>query len=469
MLKKKKSFVTYTIIVTALLMAAGVSGLLFIQNSLMSDDMELMAYEKLSQEVRQAKKYVKYDENHNLYIAGGLYNREEDTDDSSENIWIFLQSNEGDILYGTAPEGYEANPGVSGSNTIQIEAGGKKYFAVVKNGKFVKSRTNKKAAYKICALVSHKDMMQNYRELRYKSYSVIAIVAIAFAIFALVLRKMIADPVKKLNNSIEESVNNLDFTENITYDGPFRELDMLVEANNNLYNRVQQELERQYEFNANVSHELRTPVAVMHAQCQLSREIAEKNKDSEMLGSIEVFERQTARMKGLIEQLLQMSVLDRDNVKIPMEEVDLKDVIESVCDDAQYICRKDIEFSYDLKSVVVTANMNHVVIVVNNLVSNAVKYSDNGNRIHVSCGEKEKSYFIEVSDNGRGMNAETKNRIFESFFRGDADRSTEGFGLGLAQVMKIVKFYGGRIYVDSVLGEGSTFTVEVPLTDKTKD
>lgn len=469
MLKKKKSFVTYTIIVTALLMAAGVSGLLFIQNSLMSDDMELMAYEKLSQEVRQAKKYVKYDENHNLYIAGGLYNREEDTDDSSENIWIFLQSNEGDILYGTAPEGYEANPGVSGSNTIQIEAGGKKYFAVVKNGKFVKSRTNKKAAYKICALVSHKDMMQNYRELRYKSYSVIAIVAIAFAIFALVLRKMIADPVKKLNNSIDESVNNLDFTENITYDGPFRELDMLVEANNNLYNRVQQELERQSEFNANVSHELRTPVAVMHAQCQLSREIAEKNKDSEMLGSIEVFERQTARMKGLIEQLLQMSVLDRDNVKIPMEEVDLKDVIESVCDDAQYICRKDIEFSYDLKSVVVTANMNHVVIVVNNLVSNAVKYSDNGNRIHVSCGEKGKSYFIEVSDNGRGMNAETKNRIFESFFRGDADRSTEGFGLGLAQVMKIVKFYGGRIYVDSVLGEGSTFTVEVPLTDKTED
>ena len=458
MLKKKKSFVTYTIIVTSLLMAAGVSGLLFIQNSLIKDDMELMAYEMLTQDVRQARKNVRYDEECNPYISDDFDSREEDSDDD-EYIWIFLQSNEGDIVYGTAPEGYASNPDKTGGGTICIKAGGKEYFAVVR-------KVNKKSSCKICALVSKKDMIQNYRELRYKSYSVIAIVAAAFAIFALVLRRLVADPVKKLNNSIKESVNNLDFTENITYDGPFRELDMLVEANNNLYNRVQQELERQSEFNANVSHELRTPVAVMHAQCQLSREIAEKNKDPEMIESIAVFERQTSRMKGLIEQLLQMSVLDRDNVKIPMEEVDLKDVIESVCDDAQYICGKDIEFSYDLRPVVVRANMNHVVIVVNNLVSNAVKYSENGGKIHASCGENEEYYYIEVSDNGRGMNAETKNRIFESFFRGDSDRSTEGFGLGLAQVMKIVRFYGGTIYVNSMPGEGSTFTIEIPVNGK---
>lgn len=468
MLKKKKSFVTYTIIVTSLLMAAGVSGLLFIQNSLIKDDMELMAYEMLTQDVRQARKYIRYDAEGNPYISGDFDSREEDSDDD-EYIWIFLQSNEGDIIYGTVPEGYDSNPDKIGGGTIGIKAGGKEYFAVVRNGRTNSEKVNKKSSYKICALVSKKDMIQNYRELRYKSYSVMAIVAATFAIFALVLRRMIADPVKKLNNSIKESVANLDFTENITYDGPFSELDMLVEANNNLYNRVQQELERQSEFNANVSHELRTPVAVMHAQCQLSREIAEKNKDPEMIESIAVFERQTARMKGLIEQLLQMSVLDRDNVKIPMEEVDLKDVIESVCDDAQYICRKDIEFSYDLRSVVVRANMNHVVIVVDNLVSNAVKYSDNGGKIHASCGENEEYYYIEVSDNGRGMNAETKNRIFESFYRGDSDRSTEGFGLGLAQVMKIVKFYGGTIYVNSMPGEGSTFTVEIPVNGKKED
>ena len=270
-------------------------------------------------------------------------------------------------------------------------------------------------------------------------------------------------PIGKISSSVEKSVDNLDFTENIVYNGPFRELDMLVDANNNLYKRVQQELERQSEFNANVSHELRTPVAVMHAQCQLSREIAEKNNDSEMLESIEVFERQTSRMKGLIEQLLQMATLDRDNVTVDMEEVDLLDVVESVCDDAEYICKKNLKFVYDLRSTIVRANMNHVVIIVNNLVSNAVKYSNDGGTIEVACGEWKGNYFISVSDEGRGMGKATKERIFESFYRGESDRSTEGFGLGLSQVMKIVRYYGGTVDVDSQPGKGSLFRVLIPM------
>ena len=73
------------------------------------------------------------------------------------------------------------------------------------------------------------------------------------------------------------------------------------------------------------------------AQCQLSREIAEKNNDYEMLESIAVFERQTTRMKGLIEQLLQMSILEKNKINLSVEDVDLLDVVESVCDDAVII------------------------------------------------------------------------------------------------------------------------------------
>ena len=195
-------------------------------------------------------------------------------------------------------------------------------------------------------MVSVRDIESNYSELLYKSYCVIGIVLIAFVIYAFALRKLIAVPMGSLNRSIDKSVDNLDFTENLEYDGPFKELDMLTDANNNLYRKVHQELERQAEFNANVSHELRTPVAVMHAQCQLSREIAEKNGDEEMLESIEVFERQTSRMKGLIEQLLQMSVMDNENAVIAVEDVDLLDVVESVCDDVEYICKKNLKFTY---------------------------------------------------------------------------------------------------------------------------
>ena len=462
MLKKKKSFVTYTIIVTALLMAAGVSGLLFIQNSLMSDDMELMAYEKLSQEVRQAKKYVKYDENHNLYIAGGLYNREEDTDDSSENIWIFLQSNEGDILYGTAPEGYEANPGVSGSNTIQIEAGGKKYFAVVKNGKFVKSRTNKKAAYKICALVSHKDMMQNYRELRYKSYSVIAIVAIAFAIFALVLRKMIADPVKKLNNSIEESVNNLDFTENITYDGPFRELDMLVEANNNLYNRVQQELERQSEFNANVSHELRSPLSSIRGFLEAMEDGTIPTDEHEKY--IEIVLDETRRMSGMVNDLLDIARIESGQYKLNLSVFDINDLIGRVLItfEARITAKHaDVDAQLDYEPVFVEADRDRIGQVLHNLIDNAIKFmpENNGLLTIKSVVSKHKVY-VSVCDNGPGIPKEDIAHIFDRFYKAEKAhtyKNGSGTGLGLSIVKLVIDQHHGEIKAESS-ENGTVFT-----------
>lgn len=459
---KKISFVTYTVTITALLIIAGISFLLIIQNSLMNEDMELNAYEKLTQEVRQVRKYIKYDEKHKPYIDYAYFENDDDQE-QTENIYVFLQTYNGEIISGEAPQGYKSNNGVSGYKVIKLSADNKRYFAVVRMGRSEKEKEDKISNYKICVMISYKDIAYTYRDFRYKYYSVLLGVGCAFVLFAFALRKMIAVPMKKLNSSIEKSVDNLDFTENIVYNGPFRELDMLVDANNNLYKRVQQELERQSEFNANVSHELRTPVAVMHAQCQLSREIAEKNNDSEMLESIEVFERQTSRMKGLIEQLLQMATLDRDNVTVDMEEVDLLDVVESVCDDAEYICKKNLKFVYDLRSTIVRANMNHVVIIVNNLVSNAVKYSNDGGTIEVACGEWKGNYFISVRDEGRGMGKATKERIFESFYRGESDRSTEGFGLGLSQVMKIVRYYGGTVDVDSQPGKGSLFRVLIPM------
>lgn len=450
------------LIITALLITLGISCLLVIQNSLMKDDMELMAYEKLTQDIRQARRNILYDNEGRPYIESKFFERDEDSD-GNENVILFLQSKDGEILSGSAPEGYEYNPEISKKKVVHISIGKDAYFAVIKKGRADSEPVDKKSGYKICAMVLVKEIEYNYRDLIYKSYSVILLVLVAFVISAFVLKKLVAVPVSELNRFIVKSVDNLDFTEKMKYDGPFSELDILVEANNNLYDRVQQELERQEEFSANVSHELRTPVAVMHAQCQLSREIAEKNNDHEMLESIAVFERQTTKMKGLIEQLLQMSILKKKNLNLSVEDVDLLDVVESVCDDAEYICKKNIQFSYDLVPTVVKVNMNLIVIVVNNLVSNAIKYSDDRGIVEVTCGSDSENCYISVRDEGRGISKEQKNRIFESFYRADTVRNTEGFGLGLSQVMKIAKYYGGTVQVDSEVGKGSKFTFIIPV------
>lgn len=450
------------VIITALLITLGISCLLVIQNSLMKDDMELMAYEKLTQDIRQARRNILYDDEGRPYIESKFFERDEDSD-GNENVIVFLQSKDGEILSGSAPDGYEYNPEISKKKVEHISVGKDAYFAVIRKGRADSEPLDKKSGYKICAMVLVKEMEYNYRDLMYKIYSVILLVLVAFVISAFALKKLVAVPVSELNRFIVKSVDNLDFTEKMKYDGPFSELDMLVEANNNLYDRVQQELERQEEFSANVSHELRTPVAVMHAQCQLSREIAEKNNDHEMLQSIEVFERQTDKMKSLIEQILQMSVLERGDGRFSVEDVDLLDVVESVCDDAEYICKKNITFRHDFTSTIIRANMNLIVIVVNNLVSNAIKYSDDGGVVEVSCGARDGLCYISVRDEGRGISPEQKARIFESFYRADSVRNAEGFGLGLAQVLKIARYYGGTVKVDSEVGKGSTFTFEIPV------
>ena len=103
MLKRKISFVTYTIIITALILVVGISCLLVIQNNLMKDDMNLMAYKKLTQEVAQIRRYIVYDSQKKPHIDDGFYDREDDPD-SNEQIYVFLQGNDGEILDGEVPE-----------------------------------------------------------------------------------------------------------------------------------------------------------------------------------------------------------------------------------------------------------------------------------------------------------------------------------------------------------------------------
>lgn len=460
MLKKKKSLVTYTIIMCGLIMTVGIACLLFIQNSIVKDDMELQAYEKLSQETRQVRRFLYYDQSKTPSIVTEYYDRDEELE-NDDKIYVFLKSPDGDFIDGEMPDGcsgkfpYQSDIDVIGFN-------GAKYYILTRKAK-VGLKTLENDNFVICAMVAVKDIKANYKVLWYRTYTVIGVVALFFILFAIGLKRLVAVPMKELNVAINRSGQNLDFTEKLRYDGPFLELNMITESNNNLYDRVQREFEQQEEFNANVSHELRTPVAVMHAQCQLSREIAEKNNDHEMLESIAVFERQTTKMKGLIEQLLQMSILDKNNVNLSIEDVDLLDVVESVCDDAEYICKKNIQFCYNLVPTVVKVNMNLIVIVVSNLVSNAIKYSNEGGTVEVTCGSDSENCYISVRDEGRGISKEQKNRIFESFYRTDTVRNTEGFGLGLSQVMKIAKHYGGTVQVDSEVGKGSKFTFIIPV------
>lgn len=374
---------------------------------------------------------------------------------------MFLQSRDGSFLDGRMPDDFRTGLDIGLQSLTKVTFQGERYYVATRRGK-MKNGTEDDSFYLVCAMISEQAVKDNYRELWHQSYLVIGVVGAFFILFALLLRYLIAVSMRQLNESIKKSGENLDFTDSREYKGCFKELQMLTDANNHLYQRVQQELERQEEFNANVSHELRTPIAVMHAQCQVSREVAEKKQDKEAIKSIEVFERQTNRMKNLVDQLLQMTAIDRKGTTFSIEDIDVRDVIESACDDIAYIDTKHITFEYSLQPTIIQANMNLIYIVINNLLSNAVKYSNEGAKIYVSCGEKDGKSYIRIQDEGCGIEKENISKIFESFYREKKDCNAEGFGLGLSQAMKIAELYGGGIYVESTKNKGSIFTFFIP-------
>ena len=102
------------------------------------------------------------------------------------------------------------------------------------------------------------------------------------------------------------------------------------------------------------------------------------------------------------------------------------------------------------------------MLVVRNLVSNAVKYSPEGSEIKVCCGIKDHQAFLSVQDHGIGIEKENLKKIFEHFYRTEEARNSEGFGLGLTLALKIVEYHGGTIHVESEYGQGSTFTMFLP-------
>lgn len=124
---------------------------------------------------------------------------------------------------------------------------------------------------------------------------------------------------------------------------------------------------------------------------------------------------------------------------------------------------KNIEFDIDLPKQIFYGNEPLLYQVWFNILDNAIKYSPIGGIIQITLTSKEKEISVSISDEGGGMTEEVQNHIFEKFYQGDVSRKAEGNGLGLALVKRIVDLCKGTVTVNSVLREGTTFTVTLPI------
>lgn len=220
------------------------------------------------------------------------------------------------------------------------------------------------------------------------------------------------------------------------------------------------------EFVATVSHELRTPLASISGYAEVLQD--EESLTESQHAWVDAIARNAGRLTSLTYDLLLLSGFNSGEVQMEDEEVDLRDVVTQVRDMVGTLAaglRLDVSFDLPDTPVLVRGDTGQLERVVLNLAGNAIKFSEAGGSVVCGVSEDDTHAVLEVTDTGMGIPEDELEALFTRFFRGSSARrrAIQGTGLGLHIVATIVDNHGGRVGVRSVVGEGTRFTVHLPL------
>ena len=231
---------------------------------------------------------------------------------------------------------------------------------------------------------------------------------------------------------------------------------------------VQMERDRKIrqEFFSNASHELKTPITSVRGYAELLCQDFAKDEAmrKDFLNRII---KETDHMTGLIDDILMISRLESKDAEVTLSRVQMDQVLNEVLDSlAPQAASCEVEIFGKCEGVCLQASLKQMRELLLNLMSNGIKYNHPGGHVWTRIWQEKDAVYIEVKDDGVGIDPEDQKRIFERFFRVDKGRSRKmgGTGLGLSIVKHISAYYGGKVSLVSAVGEGSTFLVEIPMS-----
>lgn len=228
----------------------------------------------------------------------------------------------------------------------------------------------------------------------------------------------------------------------------------------------QKELEkRKDEFISDVSHELKAPLTIIKSYAQILEKRFTQNKDVKNTYFLSNITYQIDKITSLINDLLNLGRIEAGKIMLNKEEFDLDALIKKIVIDFQYMTETHQIFKEGELNRKVMADQDRIRQVLINLLTNAIKYSPNANKIIIRVAQKEKYAVASVQDFGTGIPKNEQKKIFKRFYRLKNKKEDKplGFGLGLFITSEIVKRHGGKIWIKSQVGKGSTFYFTIPL------
>ena len=236
------------------------------------------------------------------------------------------------------------------------------------------------------------------------------------------------------------------------------------EVLNRLFSRLDASFSRQRQFTADASHELRTPLTVIRSASELA--LSQPRSPEEYQETIEVSLKAAERMTNLVNGLLALARLDSSNADFHLRQINLSDLAsESVSLLRAIASEKQISLVSDLHSVQIFGNPESLSRMIDNLITNAIIYNKPGGKVFITLKSNDDKAVLEIKDTGVGISEEHLPFIFERFYRVDKARSrlSGGSGLGLAICKGVIEKHNGTITVQSILGEGTTFQIQLPI------
>lgn len=311
------------------------------------------------------------------------------------------------------------------------------------------------------------EMMDSLMDVERQLISIFVLVAAAALIAALFFSQVLTKPIVTLTRTIQK-MGQGDLSVRVPVKGS-GELRNLATSYNAMAEQLEAMDRSRNQFVSNASHELKTPLATMKILLEsvLYQPEMPSEMRSEFLGDIN---HEIDRLTSIITDLLTLTRMDDGRVEMHMEKVDLSALAEETLRMLHPMVeeRKQTLKERIFPEIQVEGDGSKLGQVIYNLTENAIKYTPDGGRITVSLVQKGKTAVFTVQDNGVGIPREDQGHIFDRFYRVDKARSREtgGTGLGLSIVRQMVQLHGGTVRVDSELGKGSVFTVELPVQHK---
>jgi signal transduction histidine kinase len=289
-------------------------------------------------------------------------------------------------------------------------------------------------------------------------------VGIGGLLLALALSRLLTRPINCLSRSAQ-AIGRGDLAQRPRVDRP-DELARLAAAINTMAGELQRREEQRSDIVRAVSHDLRNPLAAVQGQAQLLlRQLERSGHDGRERASAQAINTSAQRMNALIQDLVDSVRSEAGELRLERQPVDLRPFVDGLLDrqaTALDVGRVRVEAPQELPPV--SADPNRLERILVNLLSNALKYSAPETEVTVRLRQEGAEVITSVQDRGHGIAPEELPRIFQRYYRaGEGRERRQGIGLGLYITKRLVEAHGGRIWAESTLGEGSTFSFSLPV------